>query len=452
MNMIDKSYLSKNGKCVDWNNSIGCEVPFKYKNIEGKLTILDYKNRYVTIKIDDKIGKIHTSGLLKCGIGEILGVKTNKFKYEVGDIFKDDKRDIIIINKEYRENSHPKKWYKYKCNIDNNEDWIGENDLTRGVGCNVCSNKKVLKGINDIHTKRPDMIKYLYNKEDSYKYTEYSGHKIHFKCPECGLITLKTIFNVSVNGFSCKRCSEGISYPNKFMMGLLEELNIEYISEYSPKWLTNIITGSAYDFYIPSKKLIIEMDGGFHKKGYHNNKKRLNNQIKRDNIKNKLAIEHDIEIVRIDCDYKIIEKRSNFIKMNVCESKLKDIFSLRDINWHKVYEFATVNLVKNICKYYEANKDKMNLKDIAKKNNIYISTLIKYLKIGNECGWCVYKPSKKGKRKVKVTEIDRIYESTNSCAIELTKMFNKKYGQACISNACLKNKPYKGLHFEFVDD
>lgn len=65
---------------------------------------------------------------------------------------------------------------------------------------------------------------------------------------------------------------------------------------------------------------------------------------------------------------------------------------------------------------------------------------------------CVYKPSKKGKRKVKVIEIDRIYESTNSCAIELTKMFNKKYGQACISNACLKNKPYKGLHFEFVDD
>lgn len=452
MNTIDKSYLPKNGKSVDWKNSIGCEVPFKYKNIEGKLTILDYKNRYATIKIDDKIGKIHTSRLLKCGIGKILGVKTNEFKYEVGDIFKDDKRDIIIINKEYRENSYTKKWYEYKCNIDNNEDWISESDLTKGVGCNVCDNKKVLKGVNDIHTKRPDMIKYLYNEEDSYKYTEYSGHKIHFKCPECGFITLKTISNVSANGFSCERCSDGISYPNKFMMGLLEELNIEYISEYSPKWLTNIITGSAYDFYIPSKKLIIEMDGGFHKKGYHNNEKCLNNQIKRDDIKNKLAIEHDIRIVRIDCDYKSIEKRSDFIKINVCESKLKDIFSLRDIDWHKVYEFATINLVKNICECYEINKDKMNLKDIAKKNNIHISTLIRYLKIGNECGWCVYKPSKKGKRKVKVVEIDRIYESTNSCAIELTKMFNKKYGQACISNACLKNKPYKGLHFEFVDN
>ncbi len=452
MNSIDKSYLPRNGEVVDWKNSVGCEIPFKYKNIEGKLTILDYKDRYVTIKIDDKIGKIHASGLLKCGIGGILGVKTNKFKYEVGDIFKDEKRDIIIINKEYRENSHTRKWYKYKCNIDNNEDWISEGDLTKGVGCNVCCNRKTLKGVNDIYTKRPDMIKYLCDKEDAYKYTEYSGHEIYFKCPKCGDISLKRIATITTNGFSCNRCSDGISYPNKFMMGLLEELNIKYLSEYSPKWLINVIKGGAYDFYIPSKRLIIEMDGGFHKKGYHNDEERLNNQMKRDDIKNKLAMEHDIKIIRIDCDYKIIEKRSDFIKNNICKSKLKDIFSLNDINWCKVYKFATKNLVKSICKYYEVNKNKMNLKDIAEKNKIHISTLIKYLKIGNECGWCIYEPSKKGKRKVKVVEIDRIYESTNSCAIELTKMFNKKYGQACISDACLKNKPYKGLHFEFIND
>ena len=311
--------------------------------------------------------------------------------------------------------------------------------------------QKVLKGVNDINTKTPYLNQYLYNEKDAYLHTPYSKDKIYFKCPECGNIFLKEIVSVNTNGFSCNKCSDGISYPNKVIMSLLEQLNIEYIREYSPQWLINHIKGSAYDFYIPSMELIIEMDGGFHKKGYGNSEEKLKEQMKRDNIKNELAKNNNVKIIRIDCDYRDKETRDEFIKNNIKESELKHIFTLDLVDWIKVYEFATENIIKNICENYEINKNIMNMKDIAQNNHVHITTLIHYLKIGNDIGWCNYKPKKRGKRKVKVIELNKIYKSTNSCAIELTKLFNKKYGQACISNACLQGKPYKGLHFEFVD-
>ena len=48
--------------------------------------------------------------------------KTIEFKVEIGQIFKDDKRDIVITNREYRKEKHGKsmvnvKYYKYTCNI-----------------------------------------------------------------------------------------------------------------------------------------------------------------------------------------------------------------------------------------------------------------------------------------------------------------------------------------------
>lgn len=451
MKKIDKSCLPKNGKNIDWKNSINCIVSFQYRDIKGELLILDYKDRYLTVKFNDVIKKIHTSSLLKCELGDILNVKTNKFKYEIGTVFKDKKRNLTLIDKEYKKNKSTKKWYKYRCNNDGNEDWISENDLNKGVGCNVCANKKVLKGINDINTKTPYLVQYLYDKNDAYLHTPYSKDKIYFKCPTCGTILLKEVVRVNANGFSCNKCSDGISYPNKVMMSLLEQLNIEYIREYSPQWLTTNIKGGAYDFYIPSMELIIEMDGGFHKKAYANNKEKLKRQIERDDIKNKLAKHNNIKIIRIDCDYRDKETRGEFIKNNIKESELKHIFTLHNVDWVKVYKFATENIVKNICENYEINKNIIDMKDIAQNNHIHITTLIHYLKIGNDIGWCNYKPKKRRKRKVKVIELDKIYKSTNSCAIQLTKLFNKKYGQACISNACSQHKPYKGLHFEFID-
>ena len=42
------------------------------------------------------------------------------------------------------------------------------------------------------------------------------------------------------------------------MYNLLKQLDIKFTKEYSPHWAS----GRKYDFYIPDKNIIIEMDGG----------------------------------------------------------------------------------------------------------------------------------------------------------------------------------------------
>ena len=108
-----------------------------------------------------------------------------KWKYEIGDnIIGETKNhaaiiDLTIVDKKIEQKKLKKKdrksgyqnlnekWYKYHCNICNNEDWISESNLVYShVGCNVCgfNSQKVLVGYNDIATTAPQLIKFLKNK------------------------------------------------------------------------------------------------------------------------------------------------------------------------------------------------------------------------------------------------------------------------------------------------
>ena len=108
------------------------------------------------------------------------------------------------------------------------------NNLLNGNGCPYCcpTPRKILIGFNDIWTTNPDVAKLLANPEDGYKYTQYSGVKVDWKCPDCGYIVKnKKIGHVSYYHFSCPRCGDGISYPEKFIISLLNQINIEYEKE-----------------------------------------------------------------------------------------------------------------------------------------------------------------------------------------------------------------------------
>ena len=114
------------------------------------------------------------------------------------------------------------------------------------------------------------------------------------------------------------------------MYNLLQQLNVEFEYQYSPKWCKYRFKGKnktgRYDFYIPSKQLIIEMDGGI---GHGNCSTKLltkNESLEIDNIKDKLAIEHKLNPIRIDCNYN--HNRFEYIKNKIINSKLNDIFNL----------------------------------------------------------------------------------------------------------------------------
>jgi hypothetical protein len=143
--------------------------------------------------------------------------------------------------------------------------------------------------------------------------------------------------------------------------------------------------------------LIIEMDGG-----WHSNDNKMSGQTAQeskiiDNYKDKLAEEHGIQVIRIDCDYKYFD-RFEYIKQNIINNiKLNQLFDLSKINWNKCHEFALNNLVKIACEYKRNNLE-MSSFEIGKIMGGYNKdTITRWLKQGNGI-WCNYNPKEEMKR------------------------------------------------------
>ena len=203
---------NKNKLVTDWINSVGYKVKFFYNDIEGYIKIIGYniKSGKLNLEYNNKIYSMDTYHFNNCELGKVLNEYTNEFKIEIGQTFKDDKRNLTIIAREYKKDKKGKqlKYYKYKCNNCNfecgqywnsktkcyeNEYWISEYSLIKGSGCACCSDSPqiVVKGINDIATTNPELAKYFVNKEDTYKYNKSSNKKVLTKCPNCGYIKKK---------------------------------------------------------------------------------------------------------------------------------------------------------------------------------------------------------------------------------------------------------------------
>ena len=252
----------------------------------------------------------------------------------------------------------------------------------KDVGCPVCRNKLVVKGYNDLATTQPWMVKYFKNQEEAYCYTWGSHKKTLFRCPVCGDEKLMTIKNLYYQGFKCHKCDSEISFPNRVARSLLETLQIDYIPEYSPQWCGKY----AYDFYFKynNKEYIVEMDGSL---GHGNSDFKHKQDViglQRDKIKDDLASEHNLDMIRIDCKKSEIE----YIKKNIISSKLSEIFDLSQIDWDEVFVKATDNLFLQICDYY--NQGHIAKKDLCDKFKVSNSTIVKALHVCNDLGLCVY--------------------------------------------------------------
>ena len=392
-----------NNNSINWKQSIGYNIKFIYDDIKGEIKIINYEDKCLYIKyLNNPIFTIKTDVFKVCKLGKLLNKYTDDFKLKIGQLIKGDKINLTITDKEHKKgtNNRNRKKYKYKCNICgfdcgehyrnqqfNEEIWVEESSLLRGGGCACCNGSKiVVEGINDIPTTAPWMIKYFQGGYDEAKlYTFNSNKKIIPICPDCGKVKDKLM---SINGiYSSKsihcNCSDKISYPNKFMFNLLKQLNVEFTTEYSPDW----IKPKRYDFYIPSLSIIIEMDGGLGhgKKQYNKNSKAVEETKNIDNYKNKMAEEHDIEVIRINCEISDFE----LIKNNIFKSKINKIFDLNKINWNDIEENSIKNIAKEVCNYKMKNKYATS-SYIGKIFSLSVPTIIKYLKLGTDLGWCNY--------------------------------------------------------------
>ena len=327
--------------------------------------------------------------------------------------------------------------------------------LHNNISCPYCSGKRILIGFNDLWTTRPDIAALLLDPNDGYKYTKGSNKYVNFLCSYCKTIYNKKINDVVQYGFSCAKCSDGISYPNKFARAFLDQLNIkDYIPEYSPDW----VRPYSYDNYFVYNNIdyILEMDGnlGHGNKKFRSVEKDIDGK-KRDLIKDQLASEKGIVVIRIDAKKSDCE----YIKNNILNSYLNNIFDLSKIDWKQCDSKSQKNLMKDACDLYNCG---LLIKDIAKKFKMDVSTIRRYLKKGTEFGWCNYDAKqgimlriRKSSKPVKVVNIidGAIYyfNSIIECDRRLSEICGKRISERSIRNACKTGQPYKGFLFSFID-
>jgi len=221
------------------------------------------------------------------------------------------------------------------------------NFFYRNVLCPACnkSSAKCIKGINDLWTTRPDIAKLLKDPKLGYQYKEFSEKRVDFICPDCGNVLSKVIKDISMKGLSCQYCSDGLSYPNKFMSNLLKELNIDFTPEYKIKPYSY-----RYDFMFifNGVKYLIEMDGYYGHGCMNTHNKTIDDQINIDRSKDIIAENNGFVIIRIDCKYTNIEfkDRMNYIINSIYNSKLNDIFDFSNIDFNKINKLSLTSIIK----------------------------------------------------------------------------------------------------------
>lgn len=303
------------------------------------------------------------------------------FKYEIGQriiTYKEDgsiKKDITITDRKYEikkktAKRSPKgyefcgyKYYKYKCNIcgfDSGEYyrtgeykpelWTEEYHIEgKGErGCACCSGGKIVViGINDIKTKHPELSSLI--NDDINKLARTSHKYVDIICPNCKNKRKIMLSSLTSLGFTCNICGDGISFPNKVMFNVLKQIETTFEYEYSPEWIGQ----KRYDFYIPNKNLIIEMDGGFHFTDVPTYNQTVEEVKEKDDYKDKIAKEHGINVVRINCYYKN-KNRLEYIKENLIK-ELSSFYNFDKVDWNTVYKNSCESLVYKVAELKNRN-------------------------------------------------------------------------------------------------
>lgn len=248
------------------------------------------------------------------------------------------------------------------------------------------------------------------------------------------------------------------------MSNILQFLNISFVSQFTDFWTENY----RYDFKfsINNRNYIIEMDGLLgHGNETWGNKTNKDKAFEIDKYKDKIAQENGYEVIRIDCRYKNISNRMNYIKNSIYNSKLNDLLNLNCIDWElcnikslQSKNIETINIFKYQTKYID---------EIAIIVGIKERTVIKYLKeamnnglIENQRLWNT-NPYKDIKIPIISVTTDRRAKSRLIYCFEEAKLFKSITDASLYYNISFislshtmdtEKKYYKGLHFCYYED
>ena len=306
---------------------------------------------------------------------------------------------------------------------------------------------------NRIINKRPDLIQYLSNQVDAYKYNIFSSEYISVCCPVCGNTFNRRVIDLHTKGLSCHMCADTISLPNRIMYTVLKQCNINFISEVNKSNGFNWMEKYRYDFYlcIKNQHILIEMDGGFHK---------FKDQQERDKIKTDLAISNGFKLIRIDCMYDNIGIAFDYIKNNIIHSELFDMLPLQSVDWTDCYQKVTTKLMVQVCNLWE--EENMPVFKISNTTGLSKTVVTRYLKKGKILGLCLSYNNTEARSRgnsskaqpvcfVIDNDIKYVFKNTK----EVEKLSIKYFGIQCTSSGVLsvcigKQKSHRGLVFKFI--
>lgn len=393
-------YYKNDSKKINWCECIGNTVVVIYGSRKCEFTILEYIKDSQKVKVDFEGNEhvVHTSVLTNGNIGSVLGSFVKEYRYSNGQIVK-TKNKICKIIELYRNKKGRK---SYICE------------------CQDCFSKK------------------------SYE--------------ENMLIE---------RGFSCNICSDKISYPERLFGSIISKIEEDYVYQASFDWSKNINTpideglvNKFYDFYIPSKNIIIEIHGEIHyKKGRWSRSRSLKYIVENDNFKKELALSNGISnYITINCELSEI----NYIKNSIINSELANIYNLNNIDWNKCNLEAYTSLMRICCNMW--NGGITSTTKIATKLGISKNTVITYLKKFNDLGMCNYNPKKeqsnganysnKLREKTLICiETQDVFLCAKECADYMSNAYKDSIDRYGITKACNGNrKSYKGWHFKYIKD
>ena len=474
-NLPRKMYQGK--ECIDWANSMGHRVRFIYNDYSGEILLSKIiSSRRMSVVYNNKEFEVDIYHFSEGHLGYILGVLSKKFRVQIGEIFNDSNRNLVILDREYRNigkhNNIKHKYYKYECNTCGWDDgWMMERQLlTDKQGCSCCSGHTTVEGINDITTTDPWMIKYFQGGYDEAKlYSRQSSKQIYPICPECGVVKSNPVYICTLNrthSIGCE-CSDKISYPEKFMIAFFDQLKICYIYQFT-KTYADWCSNYKYDFASILHKCIIEVHGcghysenNFSKLGGRTLKEEQCNDIqKKDN-----ALRNGIKnYIVIDARY----SESEWIKNSIMNSELPKLFNFteKDIDWKKCNKFAVGNLVKEIC--IKQNNNNLSVKELSEYYKLSDTTIRSYLKKGTVFGWCDYNRYKEENKKIKRVAWNKgsgknveVFKNNLSLGVfsnvrylleNSIELFNIEFSIHSIYSVLQgRNKQHKGFSFKYVE-
>lgn len=95
---------------------------------------------------------------------------------------------------------------KWKCNKCGQTWDASVYSVVRGTKCPVCANRKIVKGINDLWTLRPDIADKLFDRSQGYELSVGSHQKVKWLCDDCGSVNEQIVTDV-IRGNGCPVCN-----------------------------------------------------------------------------------------------------------------------------------------------------------------------------------------------------------------------------------------------------